>query len=555
MKNKIVIFNIVIITLAMLAVFFFGISANRTSHYKEAEKRVIEFAAIYEQTYDGTNSVSLTEDVPEDVRVTIVSADGVVVADSRDKSLAGSSHADREEIKAAFSGEPKIVTRYSDTLKKDMLYYAIKVDDGSFIRVAIAVESVEDYVKSTVPTMLFVTFISLVVAYVAGVVATDGIVKPLSDVKAALVTVKNCEFKESIPHTGDKEINDILTEINVVSDKLQKTIKESTAEKERLGYLLGNISDGIVALDSEGNISEINGVAEEIFSVRGVCGKSFSVLAANKTFNARIKKCVDERSSDSFEYEADGKAYICTAKTLEAGYTVLVLSDITAVKNAEKNRSEFFANASHELKTPLTAVKGFNDVIALQTKEKTTAELSAKIDKEIERIIKLINDMLGLSKLEAETEPKDAENIDIAEIAREVKESLAPIAEKKNVSVTIIGGGTVKMEREHAVELVKNLVENGIRYNRDGGFVKVEVKKAGDKTVLTVTDNGIGIEEEHLNRIFERFYRVSKSRSAETGGTGLGLSIVKHVCGLYNAELTLDSKYGEGTRVTVSFGK
>lgn len=555
MKNKIVIFNIVIITLAMLAVFFFGISANRTSHYKEAEKRVIEFASIYEQTYDGTNSVSLTEDVPEDVRVTIVAADGVVVADSRDKSLAGSSHADREEIKAAFSGEPKIVTRYSDTLKKDMLYYAIKVDDGSFIRVAIAVESVEDYVKSTVPTMLFVTFISLVVAYVAGVVATDGIVKPLNDVKAALVTVKNCEFKESIPHTGDKEINDILTEINVVSDKLQKTIKESTAEKERLGYLLGNISDGIVALDSEGNVSEINGVAEEIFSVRGVCGKSFSVLTANKTFNARIKKCVDERSSDSFEYEADGKAYICTAKTLEAGYTVLVLSDITAVKNAEKNRSEFFANASHELKTPLTAVKGFNDVIALQTKEKTTAELSAKIDKEIERIIKLINDMLGLSKLEAETEPKDAENIDIAEIAREVKESLAPVAEKKNVSVTIIGGGTVKMEREHAVELVKNLVENGIRYNRDGGFVKVEVKKAGDRTVLTVTDNGIGIEEEHLNRIFERFYRVSKSRSAETGGTGLGLSIVKHVCGLYNAELTLDSKYGEGTRVTVSFGK
>lgn len=240
-----------------------------------------------------------------------------------------------------------------------------------------------------------------------------------------------------------------------------------------------------------------------------------------------------------------------SARALENEMEVLVLSDITAIKTSEKTRSEFFANASHELKTPLTAIKGFNDIIGLQTNEQETKALSEKIDTEVSRIIALLKDMLDLSELESQKDV-NPEDVSLARIAESVKESLAPIAKEKNVQISIDGDAIVRMEREHAIELVKNLVENGVKYNRSGGYVKVTISSDASHTTLTVADDGIGIEEKHQQRIFERFYRVNKSRSRETGGTGLGLAIVKHICTLYNADLSLTSKLGVGTTVTVA---
>ena len=239
-------------------------------------------------------------------------------------------------------------------------------------------------------------------------------------------------------------------------------------------------------------------------------------------------------------------------KNLEKGFKIVVLSDVTAMKNGEVMRSEFFANASHELKTPLTAIKGFNEIISLKTEEENTKELSAKIDGQITRLINLINDMLKLSELEAEKEPVK-EKVDLVKVAAEVKDNLSALSDKKDITVTVEGEGTVEMEKEHAVELVKNLMENAVRYNNNGGFVKATVKSYGGNVIFTVEDNGIGIEEKDLNRIFERFYRVNKSRSRETGGTGLGLSIVKHVCSLYSADLEVKSGLGAGTTIKVIF--
>ena len=187
----------------------------------------------------------------------------------------------------------------------------------------------------------------------------------------------------------------------------------------------------------------------------------------------------------------------------------------------------------------------------MSTKEEKTKELSLKIDKEVTRIVTLINDMLDLSRLEAEEKPQ-AEKIDLKKVSEGVIESLSALADKKNVTVKLCGEGIVDMESEHAVELVKNLVENAIRYNNDGGHVFVDIKKADGAVKLIVKDDGIGIEDKYKQRIFERFYRVDKSRSREMGGTGLGLSIVKHICTLYNAGLTLESTLGVGTTITVS---
>ncbi len=551
MKNKLVLFNVIILTVAILAIFFSGLSVARDERVDEAKKEIVDVANIYAANYDE----NITENVPAHIRLTIIDATGVAIKDSQSADVIGIQHLDREEIQNALKGTPAVVTRYSDTLKKDMVYYAVKAEVGDgyvFVRVAIAVESVQGYVQKSIVVMVCVLIGVLVVSYFASVASSNGILKPLKDVKANLEAVKNDSYVPSIPSSNDKEIDAILVEINDVSEKLRDSMRRESDDKQKLDYILDNISDGIVVLDKSGDIVSINKNACVAFNLKDVVGKNYTVLAADKGFSEHVADCLENAASCDFEYASDGKFYMVSVRALENETEVLVLSDITAIKTSEKTRSEFFANASHELKTPLTAIKGFNDIIGLQTCEQETKALSDKIDKEVTRIIALLKDMLDLSELESQKEV-NPDDVSLTKIAESVKESLAPIAAEKNVKISVDGDAIVRIEKEHAIELVKNLVENGVKYNRSGGFVKVTISSDVSHTTLTVADDGIGIEEKHQQRIFERFYRVNKSRSRETGGTGLGLAIVKHICTLYNADLSLTSKLGIGTTVTVAF--
>lgn len=316
------------------------------------------------------------------------------------------------------------------------------------------------------------------------------------------------------------------------------------------------MSDGIVVITADGNIEVMNDNAKLVFGVKNdAISSNYTVLSANEKFISAVSDAVNERINKVFEFTtAAHDVYLTSIRCLDGGMTIIVLSDITAVKHGEEIRSEFFANASHELKTPLTAIKGFNDVIGIKSKDGDIKTLSAKIDKEVNRVVSLIDDMLNLSKLET-TKTPIVEKVDLIAVAREAEESISALARDKNVNIEISGEGTVEMEKDHAYELVKNLMENAVRYNEDGGHVFVSVDEKTDKVTLKVKDDGIGIDEENQSRIFERFYRVNKSRSRETGGTGLGLSIVKHVAELYGAKLTLSSTLGAGTEITVSFKK
>lgn len=551
MKNKLVLFNVIILTAAILAIFFSGLSVARDERFDEAKKEIVDVANIYAANYNE----NIIENVPSHIRLTIVDATGVAIKDSQSPDAIGVQHLDREEIQNALKGTPAVVTRYSDTLKKNMAYYAVKVnvdDSYVFVRAAIAVESVQGYIQKSIVVMVCVLIAVLVMSYLASVAASNGILKPLKDVKNNLEAVKNDSYVPSIPSSSDKEINAILAEINDVSEKLHDSMRRESNDKQKLDYILDNISDGIVVLDKGGDIVSINKNACAVFGIKDAVGKNYTVLTADRGFSAHVANCLENGTSCDFEYASDGKFYMVSARTLENETGVLVLSDITAIKTSEKTRSEFFANASHELKTPLTAIKGFNDIIGLQTIESETKALSEKIDREVSRIIALLKDMLDLSELESQKDV-NPEDVSLAKIAESVKESLAPVAKEKDVEISIDGDAIVKMEKEHAIELVKNLVENGVKYNRSGGSVKVTISSYASHTTLTVADDGIGIEEKHQQRIFERFYRVNKSRSRETGGTGLGLAIVKHICTLYNADLSLTSKLGVGTTVTVAF--
>lgn len=559
MKKKIIVTNVIIVVFALLILFLSGISITKSIYKKQAEERIIDVANIYAENY--TSSDKVVKNVPKDYRVTVVDKSGKVLSDSETADVSNmENHIDREEIVAALHGKPVAVTRRSDTTNKDMVYSAVKVnlsaDDYVFVRVSTPVDSVNLYATSTILPNFYVLIAAIIAAAILSVVLTKSLVKPMAEIKNSLIALNNGTFTPSTPSEKDPEINKMLSEINDIGEKLSDTITTVSEDNKKLDYILNNVSDGIVVITADGNIEVMNDNAKLVFDVKNdAISSNYTVLSANEKFISAVSDAVNERINKVFEFTtAAHDVYLTSIRCLDGGMTIIVLSDITAVKHGEEIRSEFFANASHELKTPLTAIKGFNDVIGMKSKDGDIKTLSAKIDKEVNRVVSLIDDMLNLSKLET-TKTPIVEKVDLIAVARDAEESISALARAKNVNIEISGEGTVEIEKDHAYELVKNLMENSVRYNEDGGHVFVSVDENADKVTLKVKDDGIGIDEENQSRIFERFYRVNKSRSRETGGTGLGLSIVKHVAELYGAKLTLSSTLGAGTEITVSFKK
>lgn len=559
MKKKIIVTNVIIVVFALLILFLSGISITKSIYKKQAEERIIDVANIYAENY--TSSDKVVKNVPKDYRVTVVDKSGKVLSDSETADVSNmENHIDREEIVAALHGKPVAVTRRSDTTNKDMVYSAVKVDlsadDYVFVRVSTPVDSVNLYATSTILPNFYVLIAAIIAAVILSVVLTKSLVKPMAEIKNNLIALNNGTFTPSTPSEKDLEINKMLSEINDIGEKLSDTITTVSEDNKKLDYILNNVSDGIVVITREGNIEVMNDNAKLVFDVKNdAISSNYTVLSANEKFISAVSDAVNERINKVFEFTtAAHDVYLTSIRCLDGGMTIIVLSDITAVKHGEEIRSEFFANASHELKTPLTAIKGFNDVIGMKSKDGDIGTLSAKIDKEVNRVVSLIDDMLNLSKLET-TKTPIVEKVDLVAVAYDAEESISALARAKNVNIEISGEGVVEMEKDHAYELVKNLMENSVRYNEDGGHVFVSVDEKTDKVTLKVKDDGIGIDEENQSRIFERFYRVNKSRSRETGGTGLGLSIVKHVAELYDAKLTLSSTLGAGTEITVSFKK
>lgn len=559
MKKKIIVTNVIIVVFALLILFLSGISITKSIYKKQAEERIIDVANIYAENY--TSSDKVVKNVPKDYRVTVVDKSGKVLSDSETADVSNmENHIDREEIVAALHGKPVAVTRRSDTTNKDMVYSAVKVDlsadDYVFVRVSTPVDSVNLYATSTILPNFYVLIAAIIAAVILSVVLTKSLVKPMAEIKNNLIALNNGTFTPSTPSEKDPEINKMLSKINDIGEKLSDTITTVSEDNKKLDYILNNVSDGIVVITREGNIEVMNDNAKLVFDVKNdAISSNYTVLSANEKFISAVSDAVNERINKVFEFTtAAHDVYLTSIRCLDGGMTIIVLSDITAVKHGEEIRSEFFANASHELKTPLTAIKGFNDVIGMKSKDGDIRTLSAKIDKEVNRVVSLIDDMLNLSKLET-TKTPIVEKVDLVAVAYDAEESISALARDKNVNIEISGEGVVEMEKDHAYELVKNLMENSVRYNEDGGHVFVSVDEKADKVTLKVKDDGIGIDEENQSRIFERFYRVNKSRSRETGGTGLGLSIVKHVAELYDAKLTLSSTLGAGTEITVSFKK
>ena len=477
-------------------------------------------------------------------RFTWIDKSGSVLHDTEASYEEMDNHGDREEIKEAFaygSGESQ---RYSNTLTTKMLYKAVKLQDGSVLRISAAQDSVFALLLEILLPLALIYVIAIVVSLMLARRMAKRIVNPLNDLD--LDNPLSC-------NTYD-EISPLLHRIEKQNKQISAQVAQLKEKTDQFEQTTSSMSEGLVLLDSEGKILSINPAAARLFETSKACvGLDFLMVDRSQAMSKGVKQALAKQHCD-FRITKHGSEYQIgispiVSENLLLGAVVLAF-DVTEQVNAQRNRQEFTANVSHELKTPLQSI--LNSAQLLQSglvKPEDMQKFTGYICSEAERLLQLINDIIRLSQLDEGGEyPK--ENVELYQVCSQVLQTLLPAADQQNITVELLGDEVVIPGiRQLAYELIYNLCDNAIRYNKDSGKVTVTVK---GRSVI-VQDTGIGIPKEHHARIFERFYRVDKSHSRETGGTGLGLSIVKHAAQQLGAKIHLDSTPNVGTTVTVTF--
>ena len=481
-------------------------------------------------------------------RFTLVSADGEVLYDSQANATDMENHLDREEITEALENGNGSSARYSSTLTERTFYEAIRLENGNVLRISVSQVTVGALILSMLPAICAIVLISIVVALMLSHKMAKSIVKPLNEL----------DLENPAENETYEELAPILSKLNKQHKQITQQMQELCQKSDEFEQITASMNEGLVLLDNKGMVISINAAAKRLFSAdEAVVGRNFLTLDRSTNMNRAIEKALDGKHSELRE-ERNGSEYqFIINRTESDGKTVgvvILCFDITETAFAERNRKEFTANVSHELKTPLQSIIGSAELLENGlVKPEDTRRFVGNIKNEATRLVSLINDIIRLSQLDEDSEPA-TESVDLYDVASEVIEVLTVSAAKKQVEIHLNGESCVMNGiRRYLYEIIYNLCDNAIRYNKDGGKVTVDLKNKDSNIILSVSDTGIGIPAEHQSRIFERFYRVDKSHSKETGGTGLGLSIVKHAVQYHSGKLILDSEVEKGTTVTIVF--
>ena len=481
-------------------------------------------------------------------RFTLVSSDGSVLYDSQAKAGEMENHLDREEIAEALENGNGSSARYSSTLTERTFYEATRLQNGNVLRISISQVTVGALILGMLPAICAIILISVVVALIMSHKMAKSIVKPLNEL----------DLENPAENETYEELTPILTKINKQHKQITRQMRELKQKSDEFEQITASMNEGLVLLDKKGVVLSINAAAKKLFSAdETAVGRDFLTLDRSIDMNHAIEKALNGKHSE-FREERNGNEYqFIINRTESDGKTVgvvILCFDVTEAAFAERNRKEFTANVSHELKTPLQSIIGSAELLENGlVKPEDTERFVGNIKKEASRLVALINDIIRLSQLDEDSESV-TESVDLYDVASEVIEVLTVSAAKKQVEIHLNGESCVMNGiRRYLYEIIYNLCDNAIRYNKDGGKVIVDLKNKDSNIILSVSDTGIGIPAEHQSRIFERFYRVDKSHSKETGGTGLGLSIVKHGVAYHGGKIKLESTVNVGTTITVCF--
>ena len=567
MKKKIF-YKVFAATLAcVLLMFVFGIIAvnmNTNKIVSERLKDETELAAALMNEQNDFAVFNKYSDNPE-LRITIFDMSGNVLYESDTKAPL-ENHADREEIKNALEGKSDTVERYSETFKCDMTYYATKtaLSDGTevILRLAVRSSQVTPYFTAIIPLLILVLAVSLVLSFVLSTFISRNVSSKVTEIGESLKSLNEGQYAPIKTDMSEPELYGVLNQINELNANIHSHIRVADGERVKLNAVLDNVSQSIIALDRSKRIVFANKRAFEMFNgTHHDIGRDLVFLIEKLPVYEQITEHIGENFAFNCAYDDKYLSVVITKVTNEVICddisAIIIVTDITKEKLIEKQKSDFFANASHELKTPITVMQGFAEVLMnKEGMDDTSKKQLGRIYKECLRLGSLISDMLMLSKIESGEAPIRAlSEVALEDIAKEVLDGLSEKAQSRNITASIVGSAKICADQTMIFELVENLVSNAIKYNKDGGSVTVSITETDTGVCLKVEDTGIGIEKEHLPRLCERFYRVDKSHSKRIGGTGLGLAIVKHICAINDAELSIESDFGVGTTVTVVFSK
>ena len=482
-------------------------------------------------------------------RLTWIDTDGTVLYDTETGNEELENHKDRAEVKTAFEKGIGESTRYSATLMEKTRYYAKRLEDGTVLRISAKYATTGLLVLGMLQTIIFIIIGALLLSGVLASRLSKRIVEPLN----------NLDLERPLENETYEEISPLLNRINRQSGEISKQLRRLEEKTDEFNQITESMKEGLVLLDNKGIVLSINPAARNIFGsdTQGAVGHDFLRLDRSRTLSAAIEKTFEEGHSE-IRIERMGREYQLDISRIESAGKVLgavmLAFDITEQEYAERNRREFTANVSHELKTPLQGIIGSADLIETgMVKPEDMPRFIGHIRKEATRLVALIEDIIRLSQLDEGNE-LPCEEFDLMDIAEEVEQNLESAAGARAITLSLSGRNAIMYGvRRLMYEIVYNLCDNAIKYNLPGGKVEIMVDRKDEEAVLCVKDNGIGIAPEHQDRVFERFYRVDKSHSKSSGGTGLGLSIVKHAVQYHHGKLELKSEIRKGTEITVHF--
>lgn len=482
-------------------------------------------------------------------RITWIDAGGTVLFDNQADPAQMENHADREEVRAALESETGTASRYSTTLSQRTLYFAQRLADGTVLRVSSEQRSLPSLLLSMVQPILIILVLAVALSAVLASRLSKHIIKPV-----LAIDLEHPEDSDTY-----EELTPLLSRIKQQNQTIAQQMAQLRQKQNEFTAITENMSEGFLLLDRQGRILSHNSGALRLLHAAAPEERA-SYLTLNRT--ERFRQAVDAALTgrrDEQLVDLGGRCCQLLANPViqdgQVAGAVLVILDVTEREQREELRREFTANVSHELKTPLTSISGIAEIIkGGLVKPQDIPGFADDIYGEAQRMIRLVEDILRLSQLDEGGSSLQTEEVDLYHLAQEVAGRLTPAAVKGQVTLEVTGGPVrISGVRQLLDEMISNLCDNAIKYNRPGGRVTISVSRSDRGAELSVSDTGIGIPPEDQSRVFERFYRVDKSHSREIGGTGLGLSIVKHGAAALGIEIRLESREGVGTSVTLTF--
>lgn len=540
-----------VVTIILTAIVFTVISFNQNN---EQMKSIIKKEAKYislslDSDYD--NYFKELKSIVSD-RITLIASDGTVLFDSQADASKMENHSDRPEFISAIETGTGESTRLSDTLDKQTGYYAIKLNNGSVVRVAYTIDSIYKEMVNSIPMIVILIVPVLFLCIMIAKLQTEFIVKPINEI----------DLENPEQNVVYDEITPLLSRIVKQNESISGYISTLNKQQIEFSAITENMNEGLIILDEKSTVLSLNKSAVDILGISKKDCKGQNILTLNRSddFIKSVEKAQNGEHGEC-NYSTDNKVYLIISSPVKYSEktigVVIIMVDVTEKQEREAMRREFSANVSHELKTPLTSISGYAEIMKNGlVKPQDIQRFSEKIYTESRRLIDLIEDIIKLSKLDEKNSDIQKENVSLYALAENVKTRLSSLAESKNVQIELTGSHCEISGISHILdEMIFNLCENAIKYNKENGKVDISIKETDSNVLLTVSDTGIGIPEEAQERVFERFYRVDKSHSKETGGTGLGLSIVKHGAAFHNADIEMKSAVNKGTQITIIFQK